>query len=170
MLTVQRYRACRIWLECCCFTWTLFLPLFALPTCFKIIFSLPSSRWTLNRFSLYVVRTNVVEDLETHSSVWASVCEAPSSASSPLWKAWNFPRALSSRLVQALYSSSVFYENRFFTIFTKSMPLEIASRVWDCFFLEGELFLFQTALGLPHAWSICPHCIQRYWRFLKMLC
>ena len=34
----------------------------------------------------------------------------------------------------------------FFTMFTKSLPLDICSRIWDCFFVEGQVFLFITAL------------------------
>jgi hypothetical protein len=34
------------------------------------------------------------------------------------------------------------------TIFSKGLPLDIASHIWDMVFLEGELFVFQTALGV----------------------
>lgn len=36
---------------------------------------------------------------------------------------------------------------RFFTSFSKSLPLEAASRVWDVFFRDGDEFLFRTGLG-----------------------
>lgn len=36
----------------------------------------------------------------------------------------------------------------FFTLFTKSLPLDICSRIWDCFFVEGQIFLFVTALSI----------------------
>ncbi|XP_045190087.1 TBC1 domain family member 12-like [Mercenaria mercenaria] len=35
-----------------------------------------------------------------------------------------------------------------FTLFTKSLPLDIACRVWDIFCRDGEEFLFRTALGI----------------------
>ncbi len=36
----------------------------------------------------------------------------------------------------------------FFTIFSRSLPLGVSVRVWDCFLLEGQVFLFRTALAL----------------------
>jgi len=40
---------------------------------------------------------------------------------------------------------------RMYTLFAKSLPLDVASRVWDVFCRDGEEFLFRTALGLPAA-------------------
>ena len=34
-----------------------------------------------------------------------------------------------------------------FTLYAKSLPLDVASRVWDVFCRDGEEFLFRTALG-----------------------
>ncbi|GAM22217.1 hypothetical protein SAMD00019534_053920 [Acytostelium subglobosum LB1] len=34
------------------------------------------------------------------------------------------------------------------TVFCQSLPLQTAIRVWDCFIVEGNLFLFVTALGI----------------------
>jgi len=34
-----------------------------------------------------------------------------------------------------------------YTMFAKSLPLDVTSRVWDVFFRDGEEFLFRTALG-----------------------
>lgn len=39
------------------------------------------------------------------------------------------------------------------TIFSKALPLDLAVRVWDVVFLEGELFVFQTALGVIKLFS-----------------
>ena len=36
---------------------------------------------------------------------------------------------------------------RIFTLFSKSLPLDTACRVWDLFCRDGEEFLFRTALG-----------------------
>ena len=36
---------------------------------------------------------------------------------------------------------------RMFTLYAKSLPLDLASRVWDIFCRDGEEFLFRTALG-----------------------
>lgn len=35
-----------------------------------------------------------------------------------------------------------------YTLFAKSLPLDVASRVWDMFCRDGEEFLFRTALGI----------------------
>uniref|UniRef100_A0A669DRP8 TBC1 domain family member 14 n=1 Tax=Oreochromis niloticus TaxID=8128 RepID=A0A669DRP8_ORENI len=35
-----------------------------------------------------------------------------------------------------------------FTLYSKSLPLDLACRVWDVFCRDGEEFLFRTALGL----------------------
>eukprot|EP00474_Spongospora_subterranea_P005944 CRZ06402.1 hypothetical protein [Spongospora subterranea] len=34
------------------------------------------------------------------------------------------------------------------TIFSRSFPLDIACRIWDCFLVEGQAFLFRAALGV----------------------
>lgn len=36
---------------------------------------------------------------------------------------------------------------RIFTIYTKTLPLDVACRVWDMFCRDGDIFLFRTALG-----------------------
>lgn len=36
----------------------------------------------------------------------------------------------------------------FMTVFLKPLPLDIASRVWDIYFLEGEIFLYKVTLGI----------------------
>lgn len=45
-----------------------------------------------------------------------------------------------------------------YTVFTKAMNLDLASRVWDVFLRDGDQFLFQTALGMlcfPQTLDIC---------------
>lgn len=37
--------------------------------------------------------------------------------------------------------------NRIFTLYAKALSLDVASRVWDVFFRDGEEFLFRTAIG-----------------------
>ena len=34
------------------------------------------------------------------------------------------------------------------TLFAKQLPLAIVSRIWDCFFLHGELYVYKTACAL----------------------
>ena len=41
----------------------------------------------------------------------------------------------------------VYIINRIFTLYAKALSLDIASRVWDVFFRDGEGFLFRTAIG-----------------------
>ena len=43
--------------------------------------------------------------------------------------------------------SSAFF-HRIYTLFSKSLPLELASRLWDVFCRDGEEFLFRAALGI----------------------
>ncbi|KAG9287345.1 hypothetical protein G9A89_023716 [Geosiphon pyriformis] len=43
---------------------------------------------------------------------------------------------------------STFIPNWFITMFTCHLPLDFASRFWDCYFLDGDIFLFQAALGI----------------------
>ncbi|XP_058807773.1 TBC1 domain family member 14-like [Phymastichus coffea] len=40
-----------------------------------------------------------------------------------------------------------------FTIYAKSMPLDVASRIWDVFLRDGDEFLFRTALGVLHLYQ-----------------
>ncbi len=36
----------------------------------------------------------------------------------------------------------------FMTLFSRSLPFDAASRLWDCYLIEGEVFLFRAALAL----------------------
>jgi len=36
----------------------------------------------------------------------------------------------------------------FITLFSKSFEMEIAARLWDRYFLEGEVFLYRATLGI----------------------
>lgn len=38
------------------------------------------------------------------------------------------------------------------TLFAKSLPLDIAIRIWDCYFVEGQMFIYRAALGV---WIVC---------------
>lgn len=51
----------------------------------------------------------------------------------------------------------------FMTLFLKPLPLDIASRIWDIYFLEGEMFLFKVALALLKLYS---HQFESYPRDL----
>ncbi|KAI3658945.1 hypothetical protein MP638_006321 [Amoeboaphelidium occidentale] len=41
----------------------------------------------------------------------------------------------------------------FLSLYARCLPLDIASRVWDCYFLFGEVFVFRTALGILKLFS-----------------
>lgn len=45
-------------------------------------------------------------------------------------------------------SSDLYLVDWIYTLFSKSLPLDIACRVWDVFLRDGEEFLFRTALGI----------------------
>eukprot|EP01029_Cantina_marsupialis_P023951 TRINITY_DN604226_c0_g1_i1.p1 TRINITY_DN604226_c0_g1~~TRINITY_DN604226_c0_g1_i1.p1 ORF type:complete len:494 (-),score=127.66 TRINITY_DN604226_c0_g1_i1:437-1918(-) len=36
----------------------------------------------------------------------------------------------------------------YMTVFMRAFPLEVVARLWDCFLVEGEVFLFKTAIGI----------------------
>lgn len=50
-------------------------------------------------------------------------------------------------------SSDIYLIDWIFTLYSKSLPLDIACRVWDVFCRDGEEFLFRTALGILHLYE-----------------
>ena len=51
-------------------------------------------------------------------------------------------------LIQDFNVSAHYHEHcRMFTLYAKSLSLDVASHVWDVFFRDGEEMLFRTALG-----------------------
>ena len=54
----------------------------------------------------------------------------------------------------------------FFTIYSKSLPLDLVARVWDLFFRDGESLIFRTALAILAVYEehLCQldtfHCLQ----------
>lgn len=49
---------------------------------------------------------------------------------------------------------------RIFTLYSKSLPLDLACRVWDVFCRDGEEFLFRTALGLLRLYQDVLTCMD----------
>ncbi|XP_056882072.1 TBC1 domain family member 14 isoform X2 [Takifugu flavidus] len=47
-----------------------------------------------------------------------------------------------------------------FTLYSKSLPLDLACRVWDVFCRDGEEFLFRTALGLLRLYQDVLTCMD----------
>jgi hypothetical protein len=45
-------------------------------------------------------------------------------------------------------TSEMFMLDWVLTIFAKSLPIDIASRIWDIYSIEGEHVLFKAALGI----------------------
>lgn len=58
---------------------------------------------------------------------------------------------LACHLDQVGFTSDLFITDWWLTLFSKDFPIEIAARVWDCFLLEGEPYLFKAAIG------VCKH-------------
>lgn len=63
-----------------------------------------------------------------------------------------------------------------FTLFSKSLPLDVACRVWDMFCRDGEEFLFRTALGILKMFEDILlthdfiHCVQFLTKLPDTLC
>lgn len=49
---------------------------------------------------------------------------------------------------------------RIFTLYSKSLPLDLACRVWDVFCRDSEEFLFRTALGLLRLYQDVLTCMD----------
>lgn len=49
---------------------------------------------------------------------------------------------------------------RIFTLYSRSLPLDLACRVWDVFCRDGEEFLFRTALGLLRLYQDVLTCMD----------
>lgn len=41
--------------------------------------------------------------------------------------------------------------SRLYTLYSKSLPLDVACRVWDVYLRDGEEFLIKTALGIVYS-------------------
>ncbi|XP_067139641.1 TBC1 domain family member 12-like isoform X2 [Centruroides vittatus] len=50
-------------------------------------------------------------------------------------------------------SSDLYLVDWIYTLFSRSLPLDVACRVWDVFLRDGEEFLFRTALGILHMYE-----------------
>ncbi|XP_046667469.1 TBC1 domain family member 14-like isoform X1 [Homalodisca vitripennis] len=61
----------------------------------------------------------------------------------------NLPQVYAHFSLTAL-SPDLYLLDWIYTVFTKAMSLDLASRVWDVFLRDGDEFLFRTALGVLH--------------------
>lgn len=52
------------------------------------------------------------------------------------------------------------WSSRIFTLYSKSLPLDLACRVWDVFCRDGEEFLFRTALGVLRLYQDVLTCMD----------
>lgn len=43
---------------------------------------------------------------------------------------------------------SMFLLDWYITLFAKSLPLDIATRIWDLYFLEGEILLYKVTVAI----------------------
>lgn len=60
---------------------------------------------------------------------------------------YNIPK-LYSHFEEQKVKPDLYLIDWIFTLFSKSLPLDVMSRVWDVFFRDKEEFLFRTALGI----------------------
>uniref|UniRef100_A0A8C5EDN1 Rab-GAP TBC domain-containing protein n=1 Tax=Gouania willdenowi TaxID=441366 RepID=A0A8C5EDN1_GOUWI len=57
-------------------------------------------------------------------------------------------------------SPDIYLIDWIFTLYSKSLPLDLACRVWDVFCRDGEEFLFRTALGLLRLYQDVLTCMD----------
>ena len=55
--------------------------------------------------------------------------------------------ALYTHFVSEGVESEMYMLDWLLTLYSRSMPLNVAARIWDCYLLEGEMFVFKAALG-----------------------
>ncbi len=56
--------------------------------------------------------------------------------------------ALSKHFEREGVNHQTFIVDWYITLFAKSLPLDIAARLWDIYFLEGDAFLYRATLGI----------------------
>lgn len=78
---------------------------------------------------------------------------------------YHLPK-LSAHFIQMSIEPNCFALDWFFTIYSKSLPLDVVSRIWDLFFRDGDAFIFRTALAILSLYEdrLCQldtfHCLQ----------
>ncbi|CAB4026061.1 TBC1 domain family member 12 isoform X1, partial [Paramuricea clavata] len=60
---------------------------------------------------------------------------------------------LQSHFTEQGLTPDLYLTDWIFTLYSKSLPLDVASRVWDLFCRDGDEFLFRTALGILQMFS-----------------
>lgn len=60
----------------------------------------------------------------------------------------EFLPSVHAHFIEENFTPDMYLIDWTFTLFSKSLPLDIASRVWDVFCRDGEEFLFRAALGI----------------------
>ncbi|XP_078355042.1 TBC1 domain family member 14-like [Oculina patagonica] len=60
----------------------------------------------------------------------------------------EFIPSLHAHFIEENFTPDMYLIDWTFTLFSKSLPLDVASRVWDVFCRDGEAFLFRAALGI----------------------
>ncbi|CAF1106487.1 unnamed protein product [Adineta steineri] len=78
---------------------------------------------------------------------------------------YHLPK-LSAHFIQMSIEPNCFALDWFFTIYSKSLPLDVVSRIWDIFFRDGDAFIFRTAIAILSLYEerLCQldtfHCLQ----------
>ncbi|XP_026733413.1 TBC1 domain family member 14-like [Trichoplusia ni] len=70
-----------------------------------------------------------------------------------LWKAYSRLLRLHVPGVSEALLPELYLVEWLYTAFAKAMPLDAACRVWDLFLRDGDVFLFNTALGILHLYQ-----------------
>eukprot|EP01156_Anaeramoeba_ignava_P008167 Anaeramoba_ignava/a356560_12.p1 GENE.a356560_12~~a356560_12.p1 ORF type:complete len:382 (-),score=114.37 a356560_12:33-1010(-) len=80
----------------------------------------------------------------------------------------KFEKEIFNHLRSLEITSELFLIDWFMTIFSNVLPLDITSRVWDCYFFFGEPFLYRTGIAiirllknnlLNHIFDDCVKCL-----------
>ena len=78
---------------------------------------------------------------------------------------WHLPR-LGDHFSAMSVEANCYALDWFFTLFSKSLPLDLVSRIWDMFFRDGDAFIFRTAIAILSLYEdrLCQldtfHCLQ----------
>ncbi|TTB70996.1 TBC1 domain family member 14 [Bagarius yarrelli] len=108
---------------------------------------------TLQRAQLRNLPAKPAEEAQKHRQQYEEmVAQAKKRASEGFVVAGNSSECERTS-VEPRYRQRAKHHTRIFTLYSKSLPLDVACRVWDVFCRDGEEFLFRTALGILRFYS-----------------
>lgn len=73
----------------------------------------------------------------------------------------NLP-LLAAHLKECGVTSEMYLMDWNLALFAKALPLEAAARIWDCYLVEGEVFIMRAALGIlrMYAETLCKKDLE----------